>query len=123
MAVAALLMGASLRTADFEAILDEAAEGDFAYLDPPYVPLTSTANFTQYTAASFGEDDQRRLASAVHRAVQRGCSVLVSNSDTPLVRALYGRYKVHELRANRNINSDGTRRQKITELAIQAWPD
>ncbi len=121
-AVSRLLRGATLKNADFEDVLGDAGEGDFAYLDPPYAPLTPTANFTQYTSSSFSEGDQTRLASAVQRAVERGCHVLVSNSDTALVRALYGRYKLHRLRASRNINSDGAKRQKITELAIQAYP-
>ena len=119
---AALLRRVSLEHSDFEAVFARAGSGDFAYVDPPYVPLTTTANFTQYTAGSFGEPDQRRLAETIERAVARGCSVLLSNSDTPLVHELYARYKIHTLRANRNINSDGTKRQKVTELAIQAFP-
>ncbi len=117
---AALFRRARIECADFEGVLDRAGNGDFVYLDPPYVPTSTTANFTKYTAGSFGEADHRRLADAVHGAVARGCSVLLSNSDTPLVHDLYSRYRMTTLYASRNINSDTTKRQKIAEIAVQA---
>ena len=116
--VAALLGKAKLCNDDFAPALTSAGRGDFAYLDPPYVPLTPTASFTRYTAGSFGEKDQRRLAETIHDLAARGCRFLLSNSDTPLVRRLYAAYHVSEVHAPRNINSNAARRQKISELAI-----
>ena len=66
-----------------------AGEGDLVYLDPPYDPLSATANFTGYTRASFGREAQERLADAFRAAAARGARVLLNNSDTPLVRELY----------------------------------
>ena len=117
-AVSNLLKRAELRQSDFEDVLDSASRADFAYLDPPYVPLSASANFTGYTANSFNEQDQRRLAAAVRRAVERGVYVLVSNSESPLVRELYGAYEIHIVTTGRAINSDATKRGKIKELAI-----
>lgn len=122
LAAASMFRHAQLLSDDFEDVLEMAGEGDFAYLDPPYVPLTATANFTGYTSGRFSEDDQIRLARAVHRAVDRGCRVLLSNSDTPLVRELYERYTIHVLYASRAINSDGAKRQKVSEIAVEARP-
>ena len=41
-----------LRVGDFAEAAAEAGTGDFVYFDPPYVPLSTTANFTSYTSAS-----------------------------------------------------------------------
>jgi DNA adenine methylase len=120
--VSDLLCGADLRCGDFAAVVAEAGPGDFVYLDPPYVPLTDTANFTKYTSGSFGLADQRRLADTVHELHERGCKVLLSNSDTPLVRELYARYEMDVIYAPRQINSDVTGRSKIAELAIRTYP-
>jgi DNA adenine methylase len=113
---------ATVRTGDFEAILVGAGEGDFAYLDPPYVPLTATANFTSYTCAAFSEADQRRLAEAIHSLTRRGCRILLSNSDVPLVRELYAGYEIRVVLAPRAINSDAGGRSRIPELAIRNYP-
>ena len=59
------------------------------YFDPPYAPLSATARFTSYTAASFSDDDQQALQALVVRLAERGCAVIVSNSTAALVTDLY----------------------------------
>lgn len=120
--VSRLLRGADLRCTDFEAVLAGAGRDDFVYLDPPYVPLTTTANFTRYTKGSFTEEDQRRLARTMHDLHERGASVLLSNSDTPLVRELYADFHIEEVHAPRLINSDASGRRNVRELAIHTYP-
>lgn len=117
--VAQLLRRADLLCTDFEEALEGAQKGDFVYLDPPYDPLSETANFTSYTRGSFSEADQRRLARVFQDLDARGCRVLLSNSDTPLIRDLYRGYRITEILAPRNINSDGSGRFRIPELAIR----
>jgi DNA adenine methylase len=121
--VSNLLRFADLECGDFTAILRHAGSGDFVYLDPPYVPLNQTASFTRYTKGDFGEDDQRRLAQTVHELTERGCQILLSNSETRLTRELYGghQYHIDVVYAPRNINSDGNSRHKIPELAIRNY--
>jgi DNA adenine methylase len=123
MRVSELLQHAQLSCNDFATLLERAGPDDFAYLDPPYVPLSITASFTRYTAGAFDESAQRRLAATIEDLSSRGCRVLLSNSDTPLVRELYDvtRYHVDVVYAARNINSVSTGRQKITELAIRNY--
>ncbi len=120
--VAALLHRAELRCEDFESALAGAGRGDFVYLDPPYAPLTVTASFTHYTEAAFTVADQRRLAARVADLTARGCHVLLSNSDTQLVRDLYADYTIDVVHAPRSINSNGNGRHKIPELAIRNHP-
>ena len=121
-----LLQRAELRRADFEETMAEAGPGDFIYLDPPYDPLSATANFTGYTAESFGRKEQERLAAAVRAADKRGALVLLNNSDTPFIRELYGRgsnpplrpFHIKAVPALRAINSDPTKRKGAVELVI-----
>jgi DNA adenine methylase len=119
--VSGLLRQAQLSCGDFADVLERAGKGDFAYLDPPYVPISRTASFTRYTAGAFAEPEQRRLSDVVATLSRRGCRVLLSNSDTPLVRQLYSGYHIDTVYTSRNINSDSRGRQKIAELAIRNY--
>ena len=61
----------------FETVLKTVKKGDFVYFDPPYAPLTETAQFTSYTAAGFSTSDQERLQQVMVRLARKGCSVLL----------------------------------------------
>ena len=114
----AALRTAEVSEADFEFAVSEANENDFVYLDPPYVPLSETSNFTTYTASGFGADEQIRLASVVQQLSHRRCRVLLNNSDTPAVRKLYADYNINVAMVSRSINSDGNGRGAVRELII-----
>lgn len=112
------LQGAEIAVAGFERVLEHARAGDFVYCDPPYVPLSETANFTTYSAASFGEAEQRRLAEVFAALDRQGCRVMLSNSDTPLVRALYRAFRIETVSARRNINSVRHKRGAVSEVVV-----
>jgi DNA adenine methylase len=112
------LAGAQIEEKDFRMVLSVAEEGDFVYFDPPYHPRSETAYFTSYTRDSFAEEDQKDLAE-VYRALDRkGCLLVLSNSDTPLVRRLYKGFRKVEVIARRNINSRADRRGPIKERLV-----
>ncbi|MDD3825234.1 MAG: DNA adenine methylase [Anaerolineae bacterium] len=117
-AAARALEGVRLVAGDFEAVLEEAGPGDLVYLDPPYQPLSATANFTAYTAGDFAFDDQRRLARLFRELDARGCQVMLSNSDTESIRALYVGYTQVVLHAARPINSRARGRGPVPELLV-----
>ena len=81
--------GVQLMWGSFESAHDVAEAGDFLYGDPPYAPLSRTANFTSYTASRFDGDDQARLQQLVVGVARRGCHVLISNSTAAEIAALY----------------------------------
>lgn len=112
------LRGASLEVAGFEAILGEAGRGDFVYFDPPYHPLSATADFTSYAAGGFGREDQERLAEVFSRLAERGCAVLLSNSDTSFTRRLYARHRIERVYAPRAVNSRADRRGVVGEIVV-----
>ena len=93
---------------------------DAVYIDPPYVPVSPTADFTSYTAGGFGEVEQRKLAELFRRIAGSGTRLVLSNSDTPLVRELYASFMLVEVRARRAVNRDVTKRGKVGELLVCA---
>lgn len=117
-AASVVLARAELRCSDYQAATRDAAAGDFIYFDPPYDPVTATANFTSYSAHGFGEADQRELAKTAKLLIARGCRVMLSNSDTPLIRSLYKGLRIDRVRCSRAINSNASKRGDVDELVI-----
>jgi DNA adenine methylase len=95
--------------------------GSVAYFDPTYAPLSATSDFTSYTAAGFGPQDQKDLRDLALRLKNRGVHVLISNSSAPLIRDLYQApdFEIREVQARRNVNADGAGRGAIVELIIR----
>lgn len=116
------LQGVTLNNLGFEEAALAARKGDFVYFDPPYQPLTATSNFTSYTKDQFGMEQQCHLAEVFKQLVKRGCYVLLSNSDSELVRNLYRDYQQVEIQAPRFINSKSAGRSSIAELLILSGP-
>jgi DNA adenine methylase len=97
----------------------------FAYFDPPYRGLTSTANFTSYTENGFGDEEQAELAAFIDEMSKRGAYIVASNSDPKnadngddFLDRLYSKHTITRIGANRAINSAGSSRGKISELLI-----
>jgi DNA adenine methylase len=114
---------AKIQALDYTDALLSAEEGDFIYLDPPYDPLSGTAYFTHYTHNGFTEQDQMKLAKVFATLNERKCKVLLSNSDTQLVRNLYKDFAKYtkELSVLRSINSKASRRMGHKELLIRNY--
>lgn len=119
--VARAFANATIAHADFEDAVAGARRGDFVYFDPPYAPLTRTANFTSYTAGDFGDADQQRLADLVVRLGKRGVRVMLSNSDTPFTRRLYEGLRVDSVLAPRAISRAADGRRPVPELIVRTY--
>ena len=114
------LQGSELHLRDFRKVIDFVGPGDFVYFDPPFYPVSETADFTSFTADGFSEQDHTDLRDLVMQLAGHGVRSLVSNSDTPFVLKLYPNKDFHTSRvaARRNINSKGEERGPISELLI-----
>ena len=121
-AASAALQGAELQVADFDDAVRDAGPGDFAYFDPPYVPVSETAHFTAYTASEFGVEEQARLAVTAEAVRARGACALLSNSGHPDVARLYegGGFRLATVEAARAINSNPDARGAVREYLISA---
>ncbi|MBI4336639.1 MAG: DNA adenine methylase [Chloroflexi bacterium] len=120
-AMSLALRRATILLDDFEVATERASALDFVYLDPPYKPMTKTACFTGYSKGGFDDGQQERLMRVFCELHRRGCFVMLSNSDTPLIRWLYRDFDLVEVRAKRAINCNGDGRGTISELVIRNY--
>lgn len=111
----------SIKCSDFEAVLADAKKGDFVYFDPPYQPVSETANFTNYTAKNFTYNDLSRLHKVCMELDSKGCMVLLSNSNSSKVSEMFSDWQINKIQAKRSINSDSTKRTGHFELLIKNY--
>ncbi|NBS62012.1 MAG: Dam family site-specific DNA-(adenine-N6)-methyltransferase [Microbacteriaceae bacterium] len=96
--------------------------GDSFYFDPPYVPISPTASFTSYQSEGFNFKAQEELRDEAAKLVHKGVKVLLSNSDTEIVRELYKdkkTFKIHTVEISRGIAAKASSRKRITEVLIE----
>jgi DNA adenine methylase len=109
---------------DFTEATRSLEEGDFAYFDPPYAPVSKTSSFTAYARDRFGWEEQERLADELVRLRAAGVRAMLSNARTPELEALYAArgFSVEIVTARRAINSDPTKRGEVDELVVTTYP-
>lgn len=113
---ASILTKADISMLDFEDVLDRCVPGDVVYCDPPYVPLSDTASFTDYSPGGFGAADHKRLAAVAQRAAERGVLVIVSNHATAFTEELYSATQKSYVNVRRTISCDGQNRGLAKEV-------
>ena len=113
-AISDLIKDVEFRACDFKESLSSIQPDDFVYLDPPYVPETSTS-FVAYTSKGFGPEQHKALFSCIHKL--KGPKFVMSNSNTRYVRESFKDYKHEELVARRAVNSKKPD-SKTTELLV-----
>jgi DNA adenine methylase len=122
--------GVTLEVRPFGQALTDVGHGDFVYLDPPYAPVSRTAQFTSYTAGGFGPAEQAKLQATVIALARRGAHILLSNSVAPEIRHLYADsveaqragLTATKVSARRAINSRGSARGAVLEYLISNIP-
>lgn len=112
------LQGVELRQADFEQVINECGPSDFLYLDPPYVPISSTSNFTSYYKEGFGLPEQQRLAASCRAAHGRGAEFVLSNSASVVVEGLFEGFPIETVEATRRINCSAEKRGAVPEMIV-----
>jgi DNA adenine methylase len=117
-ACAAVLAGHTLAVRPFEAVLDDARAGDFVYFDPPYLPVSRTADFTAYAVGGFGLTHHERLASVVRELIAHDVRVLLSNADVPEARRLYRGLDLRTVAASRRVSATNVGRGGVTEVLV-----
>jgi DNA adenine methylase len=100
-------------------VLSNADKNSFVYLDPPYHPVSESANFTGYVQGGWDENDQIKLREACDDLTRRGIRFLQSNSSTDFIKEEYKEYKIHTIKASRAINSDAEKRGEVEEVLIE----
>lgn len=105
-----------LLCADFEAVMATADAGDLVFADPPYHAVRPDGrDFRHYNNELFSFEDQVRLAEAARSARDRGAAVLVTNSASEEIAALYTDFSIVNLTQTSTIAASPARRQAVVE--------
>ncbi len=111
-AASAALKNAEILCGDYLLVLDHYAQpGDFVFLDPPYLPISEYSDFKRYTKEQFYEEDHIELAKIIMRLHERGCHVVLTNSNHPLVHELYAPFAIEVIQTKRHISCNGSTRK------------
>ena len=117
-----VLQGTELTSLDYRKFLEKYAEGgDFAYLDPPYIPVSEYSDFNRYSKEKFRLGEQVELANYYKDLVCRGVHAVLSNSSTELSHKLFQNFQTGIVKARRAINKIGDRRNKIDEIVVEPF--
>lgn len=106
------LKKAEILCGDYLLVLEHYAQpGDFIFLDPPYLPISEYADFKRYTKEQFYEEDHVELAKIIMRLQERGCYIILTNSNHPLVHELYAPFTIDVIQTKRHISCNGSTRK------------
>ncbi len=124
-ALSKLLENVEIICGDYQDTIDLVDNKTFVYFDPPYRPLSVTSGFTSYTKEDFDDEDQKQLAMYYKKLDEKDAKLMLSNSNPKNINEndtffddIYSGFTINELQANRMINSNSTKRGKISELLI-----
>lgn len=136
-AASAALKKAEILCGDYLLVLDHYAQpGDFVFLDPPYLPISEYSDFKRYTKEQFYEEDHIELAKIIMRLHERGCHVVLTNSNHPLVHELYAPFAIEVIQTKRHISCNGSTRKgedvivtippkqnRLAEITLEKLPE
>lgn len=126
-----ILQKVEILQGDFSQV-EDFISGDytFMYFDPPYRPVSTTANFNAYNKGSFNDQEQYRLKEFFAKMHRTGCQVLLSNSDgstadptNSYIEDLYQDFHIHRAFAKRSISCAGSKRGPVSELLIRNYQE
>jgi DNA adenine methylase len=124
-AVHQVLQIAEIKKADFKEIISDLRDNSFVYFDPPYRPISKTANFNAYSKNDFSDNEQIQLAQLFRQLDERGTHVMLSNSDPKnndpadnFFDEIYKDFNILRVPAKRMINSNATKRGAINEIVV-----
>lgn len=111
----------TIKCGDYRDALKGIRKGAFVYFDPPYMPISSSASFTGYTAGGFGEQEQIALKEQCDALNAKGIKFLLSNSSCPFIEDLYKEYIIEHVKAKRAINANPEKRGEIKEVLVRNY--
>jgi len=126
LAASKILKKVDIRNEDFSYIVGYAKKGDLCYFDPPYQPVSETANFTSYSVKGFSLAEQRRLLDVCLDLSANGVYWVLSNSFADPIRELYQDIKniqMTVIQAPRSISSKASTRGSTNEILITNVPE
>lgn len=109
------LKSVSFKTCNYRILLHRLKPNkfDFIYIDPPYIKLSKTANFTGYDKEKFDIEEQHILAKLCIEIQRKGVYLLVSNHLVPQIVDMYPteNFAQKNITLSRCINSIASKRK------------
>ena len=125
-----LLQSVEILNGDFEGTFKYAQGNTLFYFDPPYRPLSDTSSFNDYAKEVFNDAAQIRLKEYCDRVNEAGFKFMLSNSDCKgkneednFFDVLYAAYQIERVWASRSINSNPSKRGKLTEILVRNYTE
>lgn len=115
------LAGVEILHADFEVVAKRASDGDFVYLDPPYITKKGNNGFIEYNKHLFAWKDQERLAKVARLLRDQGAYVMISNSSSKYVQDLYEGFSIHIVNRASIISGTESGRGRVKEVLITSY--
>ena len=115
-----LMRAVDVLKCDFASLLEQAGEGDFVYLDPPYAGR-DVRDRGEYGVGAFKVHDLERFVDAVQAASDRGAKILISYADLPQVRDLFHGWHLTRLSVARNVAGFAGARSSVSELILRNY--
>jgi DNA adenine methylase len=98
----------------FEKTFEMLENEDVCYCDPPYVPVSRTSNFSDYSVGGFSNEQQILLAKLAEKS---SCKIFISNSDTDFTRDIYSKAdEIRTIKVSRFISANTDSRKPVYEL-------
>lgn len=107
----------------FSESLNLVHNGDVIYCDPPYLPVSNTADFSSYHTGGFDYADHQHLQSLLSRLVERSYPVIASNSKAAFDAGLYANFAISHLTARRSIGASAGSIKSASEIIISSVPE
>ena len=115
--IAERLKDTNITHLDYRESLAGAQKSDVVYFDPPYIPLNASSSFSKYAKDDFGMENQKELSGLINDLDAKGVNVILSNSDTPETREIFGSVlNLYQIEATRVISANSSSRGKVKEI-------
>ena len=114
-----ILQSTDIACHGYEESINRVKEGDFVYIDPPYIPL-DPVSFTKYSKDDFGKAQHKELSAFCDLIDKKGGYFMLSNSDTELTKEIYMNSEriCYKFEVMRTIASKSENRVKAKEVII-----
>jgi len=121
MACSCRLQNTQIEHGDFDSIIAaHVAEGDFVYLDPPYVKSEGRI-FNEYVKGHFNHQDTERLASLLQKIDRVGAKFLLSFIDDEIIAPIAREWGSEVYMVQKNIAGFAADRRKSPEILVKNW--
>jgi DNA adenine methylase len=119
-AFGSLLTSVTIKRCDFSVLLEQAGEGDFVYLDPPYAGR-NVRDRGEYGVGAFKEPDIDRLILSINEASERGAKVLLSYADIPRINDAFKDWITEYIKVPRNVSGFSKGRAVADEIIVRNY--